>query len=148
MAELAYVKRPVNAQDTARLLRDIRTYEPVKFHRVGVVERSRVLHDLDMSAEELAAVLSAGGPKVTAKDVTRWTTDEHPENDEKSKVFRKLLTGFVLVGDIRSINRMVPVGRVHAAVGSEDGRKAPVTKPKGAGNLSEQIAVAEREGDV
>jgi hypothetical protein len=145
MQEGQYVKRSVNDKDTERLLKDIKTYEAVRFHRVGVVERSRVLQDLDVSAAELAAILSAGGPKVTAKDVERWTSEEHPEDDSTSSLFRSLLTGFVLIGDIPPLNRLVPVGSPLAAVGSETGRKAPRTKAKRGepADLSAAISAAE-----
>jgi len=144
----AVIKRPVNQQDTERLLRDARTYEPARFVRVGLVERSRLLHDLDVDARELAAILSAGGPKVTAQDVTRWVTEENPQDDTKSELFRRLLTGFVVVGDIHPLSRRVPVGSMLAARGSEDGRKAPRTRARSAGNLSEAVAVAEANGDA
>jgi hypothetical protein len=144
------VKRPLSPADIERHLRDIRSHEPVKWTQVPPRDRMRAREAADLSIEELCAVLSAGGRKVSVKQLTSWEETARPTDDDgTTNLYRRFLCATAIADALRSINRWVLPARLLKAVGSETGNKAPRTKAKPAGgNLSEQVAVAEREGDV
>jgi hypothetical protein len=137
------VKRPISPPEVASALRDFKTYEPTPFRRLNAVQRARAVHDFGASPQEMADILSEGGPKVTAKDVERWCSENPGDDDAKSTLFRRFLVGFVLTGDVRPLKRYVTLPAQFAAKGGEDGVKAPRTRAKGSGNFSEAIASLE-----